>query len=80
MTDNLPETQSGIHISQSEDGQTRIDVQLMDETVRLTRKLIAELFQAIANTIHYLINEIFKEKEFTPEATIRKFRIVEKEV
>jgi len=33
MTDNLPETQSDILIYQSEDGHTRIDVQLIDETV-----------------------------------------------
>ena len=79
MTDNLPETQSDIFIYQSEDGQTRIDVQLIDETVWLTQKLMAELFQVGVNTINYHIKEIFKEKELTPEATIRKFRIVQKE-
>jgi len=80
MTENLPETQSDILIYQSEDGQTRIDVQLIDETVWLTQKLMAKLFQLIVNTINYYIKEIFKEKELTPEATIRKFRIVQKEV
>jgi len=80
MTDNLPETQSDILIYQSEDGQTCIDVQLIDETVWLTHKLMAKLFQVGVNTINYHIKEIFKEKELTPEATIRKFRIVQKEV
>ena len=80
MTNNLPQkNKSGILIYQSEDGQTRIDVQLIDETVWLTQKLMAELFQVGVNTINYHIKEIFKEKELTPEATIRKFRIVQKE-
>lgn len=79
MTDNLPDKQSDIFIYRSEDGQTRIDVRLIDETVWLTQKLMAELFQVGVNTINYHIKEIFKEKELTPEATIRKFRIVQKE-
>ena len=80
MTDNLPETQPDILIYQSEDGQTRIDVQLIDETVWLTQKLMAKLFQLVVDTINYHIKKIFKEKELIPEATIRKFRIVQKEV
>ena len=81
MTDNLPEkNKSDILIYQSEDGQTRIDVQLIDETVWLTQKLMSKLFQVGVNTINYHIKELFKEKELTPEATIRKFRIVPKEV
>lgn len=46
MTNNLPEkNKSDILIYQSEDGRTRIDVQLIDETVWLTQKLMAQLFQ-----------------------------------
>lgn len=79
MTDNLPETQSNILIYQSEDGQTRIDVQLIDETVWLTQKLMAELFQKNVRTINEHIKNIFSEGELDPESTIRKFRIVQKE-
>ena len=79
MTDNLPETQSDILIYQSEDGQTRIDVQLIDETVWLTQKLMAELFQLKIPTINEHIRNIYSEGELVPEATIRKFRIVQKE-
>jgi hypothetical protein len=79
MTDNLPETQSNILIYQSEDGQTRIDVQLIDETVWLTQKLMAELFQKNVRTINEHIKNIYSEGELVPEATIRKFRIVQKE-
>lgn len=79
MTDNLPETQSDILIYQSEDGQTRIDVQLIDETVWLTQKLMAELFQVKIPTINEHIKNIYSEGELVSEATIRKFRIVQKE-
>ncbi len=64
---------------QSEDGQTRIDVQLIDETVWLTQKLMAELFQLKIPTINEHIRNIYSEGELVPEATIRKFRIVQKE-
>ncbi len=79
MTDNLPETQSDILIYKSEDGQIRIDVQLIDETVWLTQKLMAELFQVTIPTINEHIKNIYSEGELVPEATIRKFRIVQKE-
>ncbi len=79
MTDNLPVTQSNILIYQSEDGQTRIDVQLIDETVWLTQKLMAELFQVKIPTINEHIKNIYSEGELIQEATVRKFRIVQKE-
>jgi len=41
---------------------------------------MAKLFQVGVNTINYYIKAIFKEKELTSEATIREFRIVQKEV
>ena len=70
---------SQIIIYQAEDGNIKIDVRLENETVWLTQKLMAELFQVGVNTINYHIKEIFNEDELTPEATIRKFRIVQKE-
>lgn len=45
MTDNLPRKQSEILIYQTGDGQTRIEVRLMEEAVWLTQRLLAELFQ-----------------------------------
>ena len=80
MTNNLPKkNKSDILIYQSEDGQTRIDVQLLDETVWLTQKLMAELFQLKIPTINEHIKNIYSEGELVSEATIRKFRIVQKE-
>ncbi len=79
MTNNLSETQSDILIYQREDGQTRIDVHLIDETVWLSQKLMAELFQVKIPTINEHIKNIYSEGELVPEATIRKSRIVQKE-
>jgi hypothetical protein len=64
---------------QTEDGQTRIEVRLQDETVWLTQKLMADLFQITVPTINEHIKKIFDERELISDATIRKFRIVQKE-
>jgi len=77
LPDKLP--QSEILIYQTEDGQTRIQVRLEDETVWLTQKLMAELFQKDVRTINEHIRNIYEEGELAPEATIRKFRIVQTE-
>ena len=45
MKDELPEERSEILIYQNEDGRTRVDVRLENETVWLSQKLMAELFQ-----------------------------------
>lgn len=66
-------------IYQTEDGRTRIQVRLENETVWLTQKLMAELFQKDVRTINEHIRNIYEEGELEPEATIRKFRIVQTE-
>ncbi|MEJ5377488.1 MAG: virulence RhuM family protein [bacterium] len=72
-------SRSELLIYQTEDGRTRIQVRLEDETVWLTQKLIAELFQKDVRTINEHIRNIYEEGELSPEATIRKFRIVQTE-
>lgn len=59
----------------TEDGKTKIDVRLIDETVWLTQKQMAELFQKDIRTINEHIKNIFEEGELTENAVIRKFRI-----
>jgi hypothetical protein len=77
---NLPTPpDSELLIYQTEDGRTRIQVRLEDETVWLTQKLMAELFQKDVRTVNEHIGNIYDEGELTPEATIRKFRIVQTE-
>jgi len=60
---------------QTEDGKTRIEVKLKDETVWLSQKLMSELFQKDVRTINEHIKNIFEEGELVPESVIRKFRI-----
>ena len=61
MKDDLSEIRSEILIYQTEDGRTRIDVRLEDETVWLSQKLMAELFQKDVRTINEHIKNIYSE-------------------
>lgn len=60
-------------------GESTIDVRIEDETVWLTQKLLAVLFEVEVNTINYYIKEIYKIQEQKEAATIRNFRIVQTE-
>jgi hypothetical protein len=71
---NLPEP-AEILLYQTEDGKTRLEVRLQEETIWLTQKGMAELFQKNVRTINEHIQNIFAEGELAPESVIRKFRI-----
>lgn len=77
MNTNLPKSPDVVEILlyQTEDGQTRLEVRLQDDTVWLTQKRMAELFQKDVRTINEHIKNIFEEGELKPESVIRKFRI-----
>lgn len=64
-----------ILIYQAEDNKTRLEVKLHDETVWLTQKQMADLFQKDVRTINEHIRNVFEEGELARTATIRKFRI-----
>lgn len=70
---------SNILIYQTEDGQTRIQTVLQDETVWLSQAQMADLFQKTVPTINEHIKNIYDEGELSTEATIRNFRIVQSE-
>jgi hypothetical protein len=63
----------------TEDGVTKLNVQLEDETVWLTQKQLVELYQAAKSTISEHIKNIYADEELTPEATVRKIRTVQME-
>ena len=67
---------SQIIIYQTEEGNTRLEVRLDNETVWLSQKLMADLFQKDVRTISEHIKNIFKEGELFADPTIRNFRIV----
>ena len=60
---------------QTEDGNTRVQVRLDDETVWLTQKQMAELFQKDVRTISEHLGNVFDEGELMESAVIRNFRI-----
>lgn len=68
------ENVSNILIYQTEDGITKIETRLTDETVWLTQSQLAELFQKSRVTITEHIGNIFKEGELMEDAVCRKFR------
>ena len=70
-----PESKSEIILYQTEDNRTRIEVRLENETVWLTQKQMAELFQKDVRTINEHIQNVFEEGELPPDSVIRKFRI-----
>lgn len=71
--------ETNILIYQTEEGNTKIDVRLENETVWMTQKGIAELYQKSVNTINEHIKNIYAEEELQESATIRKNRIVQTE-
>ena len=66
-------------IYQSEDGLTQIDVKLEDENIWLNQEQLVLLFQSSKANVSEHIKNIFDEGELTEEATVRKFRTVQKE-
>jgi len=74
-----PLPKSEIILYQTEDGRTRIQCRFEEETVWLTQRLLAELFQIGVNTVNHHLKAIFAEGELQPTATIRRYRIVQSE-
>ncbi len=70
---------SQLILYQTEDGQTRLEVRLEDESVWLSQKLMADLFQKDVRTINEHVKNVFDEKGLSSGLTTRKFRIVQTE-
>jgi hypothetical protein len=70
-----PLPKSEIILYQTEDGRTRVQCRFENETIWLSQKLMAELFQKDVRTINEHIQNVFEEGELSPESVIRKFRI-----
>lgn len=61
------------------DGEIELAVSVDNDTIWLTQKQIAELFDKDIRTINEHIKTIYKEEELYENSTIRNFRIVKKE-
>lgn len=78
----IPIVQPGsdsIVVYQSSDGVVRLDVQLADETVWLTQKQMAWLFDTKPQNITIHIGNIYKEEELEQDATCKDFLQVQTE-
>lgn len=56
------------------DGKTKIDVKLEEETLWLTQAQMCELYQSSKSNISEHIKHIFEEGELNEESVVRKFR------
>jgi hypothetical protein len=70
--DILP-TKSRFLLYQAEDGRQRIEVRLQDETVWLSLKQMAELFQRDKSVVSRHINNVFKEGELVRDSVVANF-------
>ncbi|QOG12602.1 virulence RhuM family protein [Arcobacter sp. FWKO B] len=61
------------------DGELELSLSVNDETLWLTQKQIAELFQVTIPNINMHIKSIYKEEELFENRTIQKYLIVQKE-
>ena len=68
-----------ILLYQTESGDTHLEVLHQDETVWLTQRAMAQLFQKDISTINEHIKNIYREGELDKDSTIGNFPIVQKE-
>ncbi|MBR8702340.1 hypothetical protein IX314_002250 [Fusobacterium sp. DD26] len=73
------ENKGEIIIYQSEDGNIKLDVIVIDETVWLSQQQMAELFDCSRTNVIDHIKNIYEEEELDENSTCRKFRQVRKE-
>ena len=62
-----------IIIYQTQDGQTKIDVRIENETVWLTQNQMAELFQTTKQNISLHIKNIFEERELLENSVVKNY-------
>ena len=70
---------SEILLYQTEDGKTKIDVRLEEETVWLSQVQMAELFQTTKQNISLHIKNIFEEGELQENSTVKDYLTVQTE-
>jgi hypothetical protein len=75
----MPDPSSEIIIYTSEDGRTKIDVRMENETVWLSLDQMADLFQRDKSTMSRHIKNIFEEGELDKLATVANFATVQTE-
>ncbi len=73
------ENQGEIIIYQTDDGLSKIEVKMLDETVWLTIQQLVQLYQTSRTNVLEHIEHIYEEHELDRVSTCRNFRQVRKE-
>ncbi len=76
---NEQRNNGNIILYQTEDGKSRIEVTLCNDTVWLTADQMAELFQRNKSTISRHIKNVFEDGELNPDSTVAFFATVQNE-
>ena len=63
----------------AQSGEDSIEVKYAEETLWLSQKMMAKLFDVTVPTINEHLKNIYESKELNEKSTIRKFRIVQNE-
>ena len=76
---NEQQNNGNIILYQTEDGKSRIEVTLCNDTVWLTTDQMAELFQRNKSTISRHIKNVFEDGELNPDSTVAFFATIQNE-
>ena len=68
-----PKLGSELVLYQTEDGSTRVEVRLENETVWLTQNQMAELFESSIPNVSIHIRNIFQEGELRQDSVVKEF-------
>jgi len=71
--------ESGIKIFQAQNGKTEIQVVVQAESVWLSQRQMADLFEKDSDTIGLHLRNIYKTGELNKKATTEKYSVVQKE-
>ena len=75
----MSENNTSLIMYQTEDGQTKIEVHMENETVWLSLDQMAELFQRDKSTVSRHIKNVYTEGELDEKATVANFATVQTE-
>jgi hypothetical protein len=72
MSDLVPQRTNFI-LYQAPDGEVKLSVLLRDETIWLTQKMMAKLFECSVDNISLHLKNIFRDKELDPDSVTEEY-------
>lgn len=73
MSELIPNNQSDFILYTTPNGKVNLKVLLLNDTIWLTQKSIAELFDTSKQNISYHLNNIFKDNELQENSVVKEF-------